>query len=105
MKNIEIQEHAFSDLAIALFIRACADARGHVDRSDGDPLVIQRQAKEFLFGATEEWRESKRFWLRIAGIDETLFNEYLLPKLMSESLPVEALQTAINEAMPPSPSA
>lgn len=86
MHNIAIQEHAFSDLAIAIFVRACSDYRGHVDRSEGDPKVIQQDAKNFLDGATEDWHEAKKFWLRIAGIDEEFFNEYLLPKLLSPGI-------------------
>ena len=83
-QSIDLQEHCFSEMAIALFIRACADYRGRVDHSEGDPRVIAREAQAFLLGETPEWLESKRFWLRVSGLDENYFNEVILPRLLQQ---------------------
>lgn len=74
MKEADLQAWAFADLANALIIRAVSDAR----IEDG---TLLQDARAFLFGETPEWLESKRFWLRMAGISEQWFDEMVLSKI------------------------
>lgn len=84
--DIDLLEVNMAELALALFIRACADYRGRVDHSEGNPLDISREARDFLLGSTPEWLESKRFWVRVAGFDEIYFDEVILPRLLAEDM-------------------
>lgn len=80
-KELDLQEIAWADLALAIFIRAFSDYRWRIDTGEGDPKTLQENARKFLFGEDKEWKNSKRFWLRVAGLSDEFFDSFLLPKL------------------------
>lgn len=86
LRDHDLQAWALADLATALLIRAISDAKGRIQDIPGaDPTALQAEARAFLLGSTPEWDESRRFWLRLAGIDLQWFQSVLLPRLFPGS--------------------
>lgn len=96
-KNLDkdLQEEAFSQLAVAVFIRAAADLRGRIDRSEGNLPEIQKEAELFLTSSIPEWRESRKFWSRIGNIDQFYLEDIIVPALMDERVSFEELESVL----------
>ena len=89
--DFDIQQEAWAALACAVFIRAAADLRGRVDRSDGSVELIQQEAELFLTSSEPDWATSRKFWTRIGNIDQYFLESVIVPALMEEKISVEDL--------------